>query len=333
MLTPKQNFLETIKPNGHPDRLVSDYEPLVPVTIDPLMRFTRGNRVKGITSKDQWGTVYHWPDSQPFAFPSEEEKVCPDITEWKKTVKVPDLIANCSDPALWEDAKKAAAEIDHDKYMVLGFMGTGIFEQAHNLMGIADTCMNILLEPEYMHELLAAIAEYRFNYTKLLVDNLHPDAIVSHDDWGNQKSLFMSPDAWREFIKPHYVKMYKYMKDNGVVIVHHSDSWCESIAEDMVDLGIDVWQGVVPTNNIAKLQADLGGRLTLMGGIDSWIDRAHSTEEEIRKEVRQVCQTWGPGGHFIPSMTYGLPGALFPHVNTILSDEIAQYNKKTYGVG
>jgi len=333
MLTAKQNFLETLKVDGKPDRLVNDYEVFKTVMIDPLMRFTRGNRKKGFTTKDQWGTTYLWPETQMFAFPSEDDLVCPDVTEWKKTVRVPDLVANCSAPELWEDAKNAAAAIDRDQHMVMSFMGTGVWEQAHNLMGISNLCMALYEEPEDTLELLEAIGEYRFQYTKLLVDNLHPDAIISHDDWGSKYSMFISPAMWREFIKPQYVKMYNYMKDNGVLIVHHADSWCETIVEDMVDLGIDIWQGVLNTNDIPKIQEQLKGRMTLMGGIDSIIDRPDATEEEIRFQVRKACEAYGPGGHFIPSITYGLPGTLYPHVNPIMTDEIARYNKDVYGIG
>lgn len=331
MLTAKENLLETLKQDGKPERLVNDYEFVTPVMIDPVMKFTRGNRVKGKTTKDQWGTTYLWPEEQMFAFPSESDMVCPDITEWKKTVKVPDLAVNCSAPELWKDALAAKEKINRDEKLVLSFMGTGVFEQAHNLMGLSDTCMNFLLEPEYMHELLDAIGEYRFQYTKLIVDNFHPDIIISHDDWGSKNSLFVSPDTWREFIKPQYVKMYKYMRDNGVLIMHHADSFCEPLIEDMVELGIDIWQGVLNTNDIPKLQKQLNGRMTLMGGIDSIIDRADSTEEEIRKDVRHVCETYGPLGHFIPSITYGLPGSMFPHVDPIMHDEIDKYNKEVYG--
>ena len=137
MLTKKQNFLETLKPDGKPDRLVNDYEFVVPVMIDPLQRYTRGMRKKGCTTKDRWGTTYLWPETQMFAFPSEDDLVCPDVTEWKNTVKFPDLIANCSAPELWEDAKAAAAKVNRDEQLVMSFMGTGIWEQAHNLMGIS----------------------------------------------------------------------------------------------------------------------------------------------------------------------------------------------------
>ena len=118
-----------------------------------------------------------------------------------------------------------------------------------------------------------------------------------------------------------------------MIIMHHSDSFCEPIIEDMVDLGIDIWQGALPQNDIVKLQKQLDGRMVLMGGIDAAIvDRADSTEEEIRAEVRRACETYAPGGHYIPCITYGGPGCLFPHVDPIINDEIEKYNKETYGI-
>ena len=71
--------------------------------IDPVQKFTRGNRKKGMTTKDRWGTEIAWPEDQLFAMPhiTPDNKVCPDVTEWKKTVVVPDLVANCSNPDDW----------------------------------------------------------------------------------------------------------------------------------------------------------------------------------------------------------------------------------------
>lgn len=104
MLTQKENFLETLKKNGKPDRLVNQYQPFVPIMNDPLQRYTRGNRVRGTTSVDKWGTEILFPEDAPGPMPhvTNENKVCPDITRWREYVKVPDLQANCSEG--WEDA-------------------------------------------------------------------------------------------------------------------------------------------------------------------------------------------------------------------------------------
>ena len=85
-------------------------------------------------------------------------------------------------------------------------------------------------------------------YARKLYDATDFDLFYYHDDWGSKQSLFISPDTWREFIKPQYERSYKYMKDHGVIIMHHADSFMEPIIEDMVDLGIDIWQGTLPQN-------------------------------------------------------------------------------------
>ena len=93
----------------------------------------------------------------------------------------------------------------------------------------------------------------------------------------------------------------------------------------MAELGVDIWQGVLPTNDIPKLKKQLGGRMTLMGGIDSKVDRVDATEEEIRAEARRACEAYSEGGYFIPCISYGGEGTIYPRVYDILSDEIAKF--------
>ncbi|MFC1838166.1 uroporphyrinogen decarboxylase family protein [Thermodesulfobacteriota bacterium] len=330
MLTPKENLLETLKQDGKPERLVNQYRPFTLVMSDPVYKFVRGNRVKGKTTNDVWGTEIVWPEDQHGAMPhvTAEKKVLKDITKCRE-LKVPDLTAAAEDPAAWEEALGEAAAVERDEKLVMGFMGTGVFEQLHFLMGFEDTLMNFLAEPEAMMDLLEIVGEYRFTYMKQLVDNLKPDIILSHDDWGSKNAMFMSPQIWREMIKPQYAKIYGYARENGVMVMHHADSFMEPIVEDMVELGIDIWQGVLPQNDIVKLQEELQGRMVLMGGIDAAIVDCRDTPEEvIRTEVRRACSTYGPGGGFIPCMTYGGPGSIFPGVDEIVSDEIDLYNNE-----
>jgi len=326
MLTPRENFLETIKKGGKPDRLACCYTPFKLIGGDPIFHLLRDNRVRGTVSKDAWGTVIVFPEDQPAATPhvTVENQVIQDIEEWQDYVKVPDLRGKCSTG--WEEALANKAAIDQEQYLTMIPMGTGIFEQCHMLMTFEDALCNLLMYPDEMHELIDVITEYRLTYMKMIVENLHPDAILSHDDWGSKNSLFMSPETWREFFKEPYRKLYSYLKENGVIVMHHADSFLEPIVEDMAEIGVDVWQGVLPSNDIVKISKQLDGRMALMGGIDSIIDRANSTEEEIRAEVQRVCTTYGDLPNFIPSYTMGGPGTLFPHVEPIIWDEIEKFN-------
>jgi hypothetical protein len=341
MLSAKQNFLETVKPDGKPDRLVKQFEGCAFLPGDPVAAYVRGERYMGMpTKKDLWGTTIIWPQGVVAAMPhvTEETKVIRDITSWHEFTKVPDLIANCSDQQLWIPYLERMAQIDRENNLVMAFAPTGLFERLHFLMGFEDTFVNLMTEPEAMADLCAAVGEYRYNGMKLMADIAHPDIILSHDDWGSKTNLFMSPDVWREFIKPNYFKAYGYLKSKGIIIMHHADSFMEPIVEDMVELGIDIWQGILPQNDIARLLKQLGGRMTLMGGLDAAVvDRADSTEEEIRAHVRRACELYAPkrageNGHFIPCITYGAPGSIYPQCDRFINDELDRFNREAYGV-
>ena len=324
-MTPRELLFELLKKDGSPERQLVQYEPFRLVW-DPINAYLREGTVRGSRAVNRWGVTIDFPEDAPGPMPyiTEETKVLKDITKWREQVKVPDLVSNCT--AGWEEARAQAKEVRGDSYLSMVLMGTGMFEQLHFLMGFEDTLTGFYEHPTEMHELINCIFEYRMTYAKLLVENLHPDVVLSHDDWGTKESLFMSPEIWREFFKEPYRKFYGYFRDNGVITIHHADSYLAPIVEDMAEIGIQIWQGVLPENNIPELQRRLAGSMVLMGGVGGAIDRPDAGEDEIRSYVKNVLEECCPGGHFIPCITYGLPSTIYPHVDPIISDEIAIYN-------
>ncbi len=331
MMTPKQNLLETLKPDGKPEVLCNSFTMLKPIGGDPCFKLIRGNRIRGTNSIDAWGTQILFPEDAPAAIPlvTEENQVIKDICNWRDYVKVPDLIGKCSEG--WEVAIANKNAIDQDKYLTMVIMGTGIFEQVHMLMTFEDCLIAMLEEPEAMQELIDTICEYRLTYMKLVVENLHPDVIVSHDDWGSKNSLFMSPSTWRQLFKEPYRRLYDYLHSQGVIVMHHGDSYMEPIVEDMAEIGVDIWQGVLPSNNIHKISELVGDRMLLQGGIDSVIDRDDVTREEVAAEVRRALNEYGHLKGYWPGITYGGPTTLTPHVEGWIIEEIEKYNVERFG--
>ena len=326
MMTAKEIFLELLKPDGQPDRLLRQYEALHMCLNDPINTYLRGNRKRGTVSKDRWGTTISFPADAPGPMPVTTDglAVCPDITHWRETVHAPDIAA-CTEG--WEACRAAARAACGEEKLLAGFMGTGIFEQCHFLMGFEDTLTNLYEHPQEMHALIDYITTYRLLYVKLLIDNLRPDVIFSHDDWGTKDALFMKPEMWREFFKEPYRRFYGYIRSRGVIAIHHADSYLVPIVEDMAEIGIQVWQGVLPENDIPALQQKLHGRLVLMGGMGAAIDRVDAAPEEIYGYAMDTLRRCCPGGHYIPSITYGLPGAVYPHVDEYIDRAIADYNR------
>ncbi len=326
MATPKQIFLETIKPDGQPERQLRQYEAFSMCLDDPIISYLNADRQVGATWKDRWGIMNSFPESSPGPMPlhGPEITVCPDVTRWREVVHAPDLLTNCSTG--WEECRKRWREIAGEETLVTGFMGTGIFEECHFLMGFENTLTSLYEHPDEMHALIEYILEYRLQYVKMLIDGLQPDVIFSHDDWGTKDSLFMKPEMWREFLKEPYRRFYGYIRSRGVVAIHHADSYLVPIVDDMAEIGIQVWQGTLPENDIPALQRHLNGRMTLMGGLGASIDREDSTPEEILAYTHDALRRYCPGGHYIPSITYGIMGTVFPHVDPYLNQGIDEYN-------
>ena len=148
--------------------------------------------------------------------------------------------------------------------------------------------------------------------------------IHSQDDWGDKRSMFLPPAVWRELVRPHTERYYKFLKSKGVLIQHHSDCVNDAVAEDMVEMGIDMWQGVIPQNDIPGVIERTEGKLCIMGGFDmGLVDRADISAEDVAAYVRQVIDTYMPLGSFIPGATNVTP--VFPHVAAAMHDELNRY--------
>ncbi|GAB6909339.1 Uroporphyrinogen-III decarboxylase [Desulfosarcina cetonica] len=325
MLTKRENLMETIK-GGNPDRFVNQYEFLEIIMEAPL----RKRPQKGHTIVNEWGVTFQWPEDQIGAFPvhDAEHIVLKDITKWRDYVKAPAIETSLE---RWEAAIKHAESVDRKEQFVSVFFASGTFEMTHHLMGMEAAMMNLYEEPECMHELIDYLVDYEIEYAKQAIRYLKPDALFHHDDWGGQIASFLSPAMFNEFYLEPYKRAYGFWKDNGVeLIVHHSDSYAANLVPAMIEMGIDIWQGVMTTNNTPDLIKQYGGQISFMGEIDSGpLDHQNWDAAEIAKHVERACQTCGKH-YFIPCLTQGLNFSSFPGVYEATSKAIDEMSKKMF---
>ena len=325
MLTRRQNLLETIK-GGKPDRFVNQYEFLDIILEAPLR--TRPQRGQTITN--EWGITISWPESQLGPFPVHDAAhiALKDITKWRETIQCPTV--EFSDER-WAPAVKHAAAVDRaDKYVTV-FFASGTFEMTHFLMGMEDAMMNLYEEPEHMHDLIDFLTDYEIRYAQQIIKRIKPNALFHHDDWGSQIASLMSPQMFEEFFLEPYKRVYKFWKDNGVeLIVHHSDSYAANLVPFMIEMGIDIWQGVMTTNNTPELIKQYGGQISFMGEIDSGpLDHQNWDAAVIAEHVERACTTCGKH-YFIPCLTQGLNVSSFPGVYEATSEAIDRMSKKMF---
>lgn len=328
MYTPKENFLRLMR-NDNPKWFGDPWSCfngsfLGPLIMDAITMVNGTPKPGEVGKVDIWGVSNDWPLDQPGFVPNvtNENKALKDIHAWRDVINFDNL-----PPVLpWHLGKEMIDKADPDKLtMVPSFCG--MFEFAHNLMGFEDALCNFMLEQNEMYDLLSAYTDWKIKTMEMIIDELHPDIIHSHDDWGDKRRLFMDPSLWREMIKPHFARLYGYIKSRGVLVQHHNDGVSDDVCEDMVDIGIDMWQGVLPQNDIPAVIERTEGKLFLLGGIDMQkIDFPDSKEEDIRAHAREVIDTYAHLGSFIPCPTNITP--IYKHVEEILNDELNKYGKE-----
>ena len=83
-MTAKEIFLEMLKPDGKPDRLLDQYEALCLWLFDPVNGYLMNGRGPGTTRKDHWGVTISWPEDHPGQQPitTDDLKVLKDITQF-----------------------------------------------------------------------------------------------------------------------------------------------------------------------------------------------------------------------------------------------------------
>ena len=333
MLTIKENVRETLKPGGKPDRFVNQYEYLGMVFtpnnfVNPRPKYGESNVVNA------WGVTYSYPEGTPGAFPvhTPDKVLVKDIECWQDFVKR--APASGFPDEMWGITMGMASQVDKENQFVAPFIAPGIFEQCHNFCDMQEALINFYEYPDEMHDMIKFLTDWELELAEDICSHLHPDAIFHHDDWGSQQSTFMSVPMFEDFFLDAYKQVYGYYHDHGVeLIVHHSDSYGVTLVPDMIEMGIDVWQGAMSSNNIPEVVAKYKGQIGIMSGIDSaWVDNPDWNQETIAKEVKKLCDQFETPNGIIPCISQGGPMSTYPEVYPIACDEFAKYNQARFGV-
>lgn len=290
---------------------------------DPISAAISSRRVFDHPYMDAWGVTWMMHTGDPGATPyiTPGNKALKDLSAWKEVVAFPPL-----DGHDWKSFEDFVSSIDRERYLVMSFVPGGLFERTHYLLGFEDALCAYMDDPDTMFELIGAIADWKIGQLQRIMQHLRPDVIHFHDDWGDKSNVFLPPAIWRDIIKPHHRRIVDCVKAGGALFMHHSDSICGPLVEDMAEIGIDIWQGAIPQDDIVAIQEQLGGRMAIIGGIDAQIiDLPEANEAVIRAEVRRCIDEYCPRGAFIPCIPNVVP--IFPDVKQIYEDELVQYGK------
>lgn len=224
------------------------------------------------------------------------------------------------DPRFFADIpEKLARWGDRFRVFQIGF---SLYERAWTLRGMQNLLMDMLDHPTFVHELLAAIADYNISQVH---EALHYDidAVYFGDDWGQQRGLQMGPRLWRQFIFPVLARMYGVVRDTGKYVFIHSCGDVDELFDDLIGIGVNCFNPFQPeVMDVAALHARYRGRLAFHGGLSTQRTLPHATAEDVRRETERLL-AMGRAGSYIFAPAHDVEGDV-PLANMLAFIQVIQ---------
>jgi uroporphyrinogen decarboxylase len=276
---------------------------------------------------DEWGT--RWKKSptslywDPVEFPLKKATL-EDLEKYSW----PDP----DDPGRTEGLRERA-KMMHDRtgYAIIADMpALGIFEMTWVcLTGPERFMADMILDKPFANALLEKVCRLHMrlyeNYLNAVGDYI--DVIVVSDDLGSMQGLLISPDLYREMIKPFQKKLWQFIKNKTrAALFLHSCGSIVKLIPDLIELGVDIINPVqvsAKDMDTRRLKKDFGDNLTFWGGIDTHRVLPFGSPEDVEEEVRRRISDLAPGGGFVLTAVHNIQAGV-PAENICRMYEAAQ---------
>jgi uroporphyrinogen decarboxylase len=183
-----------------------------------------------------------------------------------------------------------------------------LFERLHALCGMENALVWMLEETETVGRFLLRLAAWHLEIADAFVGHGVEAGRIS-DDYGAQTSLLMSASLWRAAVKPALSRLVSFYRSRGRIVFLHSCGALAPIMDDLVEMGIDVFNIQTSANDLPAYKAKYGRRITLMGGVDTREVMTRGRPQVVRTKVKEAIAALGGGGGLIlePDQRVSMP--------------------------
>jgi len=198
-----------------------------------------------------------------------------------------------------------------DDYFIGCDVSPCLLELLFRIRGMENTFFDLLSSPDLSNGLLLKSAAFTIEIGEKACDKFSLDWFWTGDDVGGQQSMMLSPELWREMIKPHLKNIFDVGKKRGLWVAYHSCGSIRPIIPDLIEIGLDVLNPIqcnCPGMNPFELKREFGNKLSFMGGVDTQHLLPYGTPDEVYKETLKLIEGMtGDGGGFILAASHSIP--------------------------
>lgn len=181
--------------------------------------------------------------------------------------------------------------------------GVNVFELMHPICGHENMLVGMLLEPEWIEDMVTVLSDMTIEMQKILFEQEgYPDGIWYYEDMGFKAKPFMSPEIYQELIMPAHTKTINYAHSVGLPVIMHSCGFVEPLLPYMIEAGIDCLQviEIKAGMDLLRIHEQYGDKIALMGGID--VRKLYTNDfdiitEELESKIPIVKNGYGFVAH------------------------------------
>ena len=202
-------------------------------------------------------------------------------------------------------AKARCLHEETDRFIVAN-LWVHVFAAGQILRGFSNFMMDLAADRALAHHLMGRLVDrYRprvERYIEAVGD--YVDIIQVNDDLGTQTGPQISPDLYREMVKPYHRRLWEMIKRlSGKPLLLHSCGSIYDVIPDLIEIGVDAINPVqVSAQNMdgALLKREFGKDLTFWGGgCDTQSVLGEGTPQQVRDEVRRRVDQFADDGGFV----------------------------------
>ncbi len=199
---------------------------------------------------------------------------------------------------------------------------------------IAEWYMSTVMRRDYVTEVFERQTDIAVENLKKIfavVGNNIDVMFICGTDLGTQDSQFCSAADFKELYLPYYKKVNDWIHQNTTwKTFKHSCGAMVPLLPSLIEAGFDI---VNPVQVSAKgmdpklLKKEFGKDLTFWGGgVDTQGAIMHGTPQQVKDDVKRMCDIFGPDGGFVFNAVHNLQ-ANMPIANVIaMVDAIREIN-------
>lgn len=167
------------------------------------------------------------------------------------------------------------------------------------LLGIERLIYGGFDDPGLIEECLDLVCNWEKRRLQVLIDE--GVELVFHSAW-YEMTDFWTPQLYRTLLKPRIKELVSIAHQAGVRFAYIITKSYDTLAEELLDLGVDCLYGADPLQgraDVAFLRDTFKGRVCLWGGVNSAVTLGRGTKKEIEAAVDEAIRQLAPGGGFV----------------------------------